>query len=86
MDYTLILTILLYVVLIANVAAAIAILFFERRDVSATWAWLMILFFLARHRLFDLLTVRPFLKAGLLLSHPGRPPDFTRTTTDASNQ
>lgn len=46
MDYTLLLTILLYVVLLANVAAAIAILFFERRDVSATWAWLMILFFL----------------------------------------
>jgi len=46
MDYTLILTILLYVVLIANFAAAIAILFFERRDVSATWAWLMILLFL----------------------------------------
>lgn len=46
MDYTLILPVLLYVVLFANVAAAIAILFFERRDVSATWAWLMILFFL----------------------------------------
>ncbi|UKS57536.1 cardiolipin synthase [Exiguobacterium acetylicum] len=45
MDYTLILSILLYAIVIANIAAAIAILFFERRDVSATWAWLMILFF-----------------------------------------
>lgn len=46
MDYTLILSFLFYAIFIANVAAAIAILFFERRDISATWAWLMILFFL----------------------------------------
>lgn len=38
--------IILYSILIINFIAAVVILFAERRDVSATWAWLMILFFL----------------------------------------
>lgn len=56
------------IVLIVNMLLAIAIIFFERKDASATWAWVLILFFipvlgfliylflgqnLARKRMFD---------------------------------
>ncbi|KKB44217.1 cardiolipin synthase [Bacillus thermotolerans] len=59
---------LAYVVLLLNFAFSIAVIFMERRDAAATWAWLMVLFFipvlgfilylifgqnLSRRRLFD---------------------------------
>jgi len=41
-----ILTLLLGSIMIANFALAFTIIFLERKDVSATWAWLMVLFFI----------------------------------------
>ncbi|MDR6227596.1 cardiolipin synthase [Desmospora profundinema] len=39
-------TILLGTVLVLNILLATAIIFLERRDVSSTWAWLMVLYFI----------------------------------------
>ncbi|WP_214828240.1 cardiolipin synthase [Exiguobacterium algae] len=46
LDWTVILSWALYGVLILNVLFALAVIFAERRDVGATWAWLLVLFFL----------------------------------------
>lgn len=39
-------TILLGAVLVLNILLATALIFLERRDVSSTWAWLMVLYFI----------------------------------------
>ncbi|WP_010531513.1 cardiolipin synthase [Lentibacillus jeotgali] len=39
-------SILLGIILFLNIALALAIIFLERKDASATWAWLMVLLFL----------------------------------------
>lgn len=46
MSYTLILTILFYLIMIINFSAALYILFVERRDIGSTWAWIFVFFFL----------------------------------------
>ena len=42
----LIIVILTWLILLLNLTFAITIIFFERRDIGTTWAWLLVLFFL----------------------------------------
>ncbi len=44
MSYTLIFTILFYLIMIINFSAALYILFVERRDIGSTWAWIFVFF------------------------------------------
>ncbi|MFN4215102.1 cardiolipin synthase [Exiguobacterium sp.] len=46
MDWSVIFSWGLYIVLGLNLLFALAVIFAERRDVGATWAWLLVLFFL----------------------------------------
>jgi len=41
-----IISILGIVLIVLNVTFAVTIIFFERRDIGSTWAWLLVLFFI----------------------------------------
>lgn len=44
--FSLIVIVLTWLLLLLNLTFAITIIFFERRDIGTTWAWLLVLFFL----------------------------------------
>lgn len=46
LTFGLIIIILTWLILLLNLTFAVTIIFFERRDIGTTWAWLLVLFFL----------------------------------------
>ncbi len=47
-----------------NIILAMIIIFRQRRDIVAIWAWLLVLFFTASDRVFDLCFSRPSITQG----------------------
>jgi cardiolipin synthase len=46
MEFTHVTSVLLGLVIILNILFATIVIFFERREASTTWAWLLVLYFL----------------------------------------